>query len=255
MLELRENGFTRGKVMNKFSYYEDTYKVTDIAVIESVRCDDRGSFILLDHTIFYPQGGGQPSDQGQLRLGDINIFVLSAKMIDGEIHHYTDKDYSHIIGQQVNCYLDQEKRLLHSKLHTSGHLISNVLESLYPFYKAIKGHHFPGECYVEFIAKNSDPINIDLELLKREIAAMITQSQQVQSIFVTQEQFSKICSDTSYSIPMNKIQSIRLVKIGNFSYQACGGTHIRATSELQGLEIIKIKAKGISLKVYYSIKE
>ena len=74
-------------------------------------------------------------------------------------------------------------------------------------------------------------------------------------IFVTDEQFSKICSDTSYSIPTNRIQSIRLVKIGNFSYQACGGTHIRVTSELQDLEIIKIKAKCISLKVYYSIKE
>lgn len=241
--------------MNQFSYYEDTYKVTDIAVIESVGCDDKGYFILLDHTIFYPQGGGQPSDQGHLCLGDINILVLSVKMINGEIRHYTDEDYSYIVGQQVNCYVVQEKRLLHSKLHTSGHLISNVLESLYPSYKAIKGHHFPGECYVEFIAKNSDLMNIDLELLKREITAMITQSQQVQSIFVTDEQFSKMCSDTSYNMPTNRVQPIRLVKIGSFSYQACGGTHIRATTELQGLEIIKIKVKGTSLKVYYSIKD
>lgn len=241
--------------MNKFSYYEDTYKVADTAVIESVQCDDKGYFILLDHTIFYPQGGGQPSDQGQLGLGDLNISVLSAKMINGDIRHYIDKDYSHIVGQQVNCHVDQKKRLHHSKLHTSGHLISNVLESLYPSYKAIKGHHFPGECYVEFIAKNSDLMNIDLALLKQEMALVITQDQQVQSMFVTDEQFRKIGLDTPYAIPTNGVQSIRLVKIGDFSYQACGGTHIRSTSELQGLEIMKIKVKGTSLKVYYSIKE
>lgn len=242
-------------VMNKFSYYEDTYKVMDVAVIKSVGFDDKGYFILLDHTIFYPQGGGQPSDQGQLCLGNTNILVLSVKMVNGEIRHYTDKDYTYIVGQQVNCRISQEKRLLHSKLHTSGHLISNVLESLYPSYKAIKGHHFPGECYVEFIAKNSEDMNIDLVLFQKEITAMITQSQQVQSIFVTDEQFSKICSDTSYNIATNRVQSIRLVKIGDFAYQACGGTHIRETSELQGLEIIKIKAKGTSLKVCYSIKD
>lgn len=255
MLKLRKDDFTGSSEMDKFTYYKDTYKATDVAVIESVRCDDKGYFILLDHTIFYPQGGGQPSDQGQLRSDEITILVFSTKMVDGEIRHYTDKDFTYLVGRQVSCHLDQEKRLQHSKLHTSGHLISNILESLYPSYKAIKGHHFPGECYVEFIAKNSDLKNIDLELLKREMAVVISQDQQVQSLFVTDEQFREICPDTSYSIPTNRRQSIRLVKIGNFSYQACGGTHIRSTSELKSLEIVKIKAKGSSLKVYYSMEE
>ena len=238
---------------HKYAFYED--KIVDMAIIESAHSDDKGYFILLDHTIFYPQGGGQPSDQGQIRFGDGSISVLSAKMIDGEIRHYTDQDCSYAVGQQVKCHLDQEKRLYHSQLHTSGHLISHVLESLYPPYKAIKGHHFPGECYVEFVAKNGDLMNIDCELLQQELAAVITQDQQVQSMFVTEEQFREISSDTAYSLPKSGIQSIRLVKIGNFSYQACGGTHVKATSELQGLEIIKIKVKGNSLKVYYSIKE
>lgn len=224
-------------------------------IVESVQKDERGFFILLDHTIFYPQGGGQPSDQGWLKLGDSTISVLSTKMVNGEIRHYVDQDYSHLVGQRVNCYIDQEKRLLHSKLHTSGHFISNILEPHYPCYKAVKGHHFPGECYVEFIVVNNGPVDIDLELLNREIAEQITKNQEVQSMCVTEEQFREICPDATQNIPKDRMQSIKLVRIGGFPYQACGGTHVQTTSELHGLEITKIKVKNSSLKVYYAIQE
>ena len=240
---------------NKLSYYEDGNKVADRAVIESVQSDDKGHFILLDHTIFYPQGGGQFLDQGQLQLGDSTIPILSVRMVDGEVRHYTDQDYSYAVGQKVSCSLNQEKRLLHSKLHTSGHLISNVLESHYQSYKAVKGHHFPGECFVEFSANNGSPAEIDVDLLKREINALISQDQPVLSIFVTEAQFRAACPDTPYAIPTTQTQSMRLVKIGSFSYQPCGGMHVMTTSQLRGLEITKVKTKNTSMKVYYSIKE
>lgn len=236
---------------NKLSYYEDPHKVADEATIASVQMDDKGYFILLDHTIFYPQGGGQPSDQGRLELDDTTIPVLAARTVDGEVRHYTDQNYTHVVGKRVQCIVDRERRLLHAKLHTSGHLISNVLETLYSSYKAIKGHHFPGECYVEFAVKSGDPQNIDLERVKREITTCINQNQQVHAIFVTEEQFRAICPDPAYAISATRTQSIRLVKIGNFSYQPCGGLHVKTTSELQGLEIIKLKTKTTSTKIYY----
>lgn len=236
---------------NKLFYYEDPHKVADEATIVSLQRDDRGHFILLDHTIFYPQGGGQPSDQGRLELDDTIIPILAVRMVDGEVRHYTDQDYSHVVGKRVRCIVDRERRLLHAKLHTFGHLISNVLENLYPSYKAIKGHHFPGECYVEFVVKGGNPENIDLERVKREIAACINQNQQVQAVFVTEEQFRAICPDPAYAISAARTQSIRLVRIGNFSYQPCGGLHVSTTSELQGLEIIKLKMKATSAKIYY----
>jgi alanyl-tRNA synthetase len=236
---------------NKLSYYEDPHKVADEATIVSLQRDDKSYFVLLDHTIFYPQGGGQPSDQGRLELDATTIPVLAARMVDGEVRHYIDQDYSHIVGKRVQCIVDRERRLLHAKLHTFGHLISNVLENLYPSYKAIKGHHFPGECYVEFVIKSDNPENIDLERVKREIAACINQNRQVQAVFVTEEQFRTICPDSANAIPAARTQSIRLVKIGNFSYQPCGGLHVSTTLELQGLEITKFKMKTTSAKIYY----
>lgn len=238
--------------MNKLSYFESTYKFEDVAVIESIQKDDKGYFITLDHTIFYPQGGGQPADQGLLQLSNMSIPIVSVKMVNSEIRHYTDQNYSPIVGQKVQCCLNQEKRLLHAKLHTAGHLISNILESLYPNYRAIKGHHFPNECYVEFINNNGDFENIDVNLLNQQIAKIISESQSITAMFIDRDKLSEICPDLSYHIKANEL--IRVVRIGSFRYQPCGGTHVDTTSELHGLEVTKFKINKGTIKVSYIIK-
>jgi alanyl-tRNA synthetase len=233
--------------MDNFTYSDKN----DEAMIESANKDEKGPFIVLNQTIFYPQGGGQPSDQGQVCFKDRSIPVLSVRRIDGEIRHYTDQEYSQWIGEQVRCQVDLIKRKLHSRLHTAGHLISHVVEKMYPACKAIKGHHFPGECYVEFLAK--ERVAIDSESIKRKMNEVIQQRQNVDSLFVTEAQFRELCPDLAYEVSKNRGQAIRLIKIGDFAYQPCGGTHVKETSELLGLDILKIKAKDRSLKIYYTL--
>ena len=55
------------------SYFEDTYKFKGRAIISAVNKDENGPFIILNQTLFHPQGGGQPSDQGTLQVGDVTI--------------------------------------------------------------------------------------------------------------------------------------------------------------------------------------
>lgn len=233
-------------------YYENTYQFSDIANIESVGKDDRGSYIILDRTIFYPQGGGQPSDQGYLKLGTINIPINSVKMVEKEIRHYTDQEYKEAIGQIIYCYIDQDKRILHAKCHSAGHLISNIIEEIYPDYKAVKGHHFPGECYVEFIAKDSNLRDMNLALLTQKIAEAISENQSVKSMFVTNDQLTQICPALPYEVPKN--QFIRVVRLGNFGYQPCGGTHVATLSELKECNLTKFKIKNDMLKIYYTME-
>lgn len=234
------------------AYYEDTYRFCDKAVVTSLGKDEKGYFIVLDKTIFYPQGGGQPSDKGHLIYNEKKIPIHSVKMVDKQIRHYTNMEYAEIVSHPVILQIDQNSRMLHAKLHTGGHLISNVVERIYQDCKAVKGHHFPGECYVEFIVKtNKTAPELDIALLDQKINELINENRQLEKTNVSTEQLATICPDLPYAIPQG--ESVRLIKIASFEYQPCGGTHINSLSELKGLKLVKYKIKDNKIKIYYTI--
>jgi alanyl-tRNA synthetase len=233
------------------AYFEDTYKFTDSARITKAAKDEQGNFIVLNQTIFYPQGGGQPSDQGSIEIGEISIPIHSVKSVEQEIRHYTDEDYSHLIEQEGMCILDQGLRLLNARLHTAGHLISNVIEASYPQWVAQKGHHFPEQCYVEFVDQSWAGENISLVWVHKEIEKAIAMDLVIQKDQMTGDKFQEWCPNLPYSVP--KEQSLRVVRIGDFPFSPCGGTHVRSLKELNGLKITKHKIKKNILKIYYDI--
>lgn len=218
------------------AYFEDTYRFEDQAVITAMGQDENGHFILLNQTIFHPQGGGQPSDQGTLQMKDIIIPIHRVKTVDNMIKHYTDKDYGPLIGQTVSCTLDQEKRLTHARLHTAGHLISHIIESLAPHWNSVKGHHFPNECYVEFTSQNGNLEPFSEKLLTQEIEKYIELD----------------CSITTNQVVGDKV-IVRSVRIGDFPFSPCGGTHVKSLKELKGLKITRIKIKNNTMKISYGI--
>ena len=233
-------------------YLEDTYQFSCPAKIQATHQDSEGSYMLLDKTIFYPQGGGQPSDQGTIIAGGLIIPIQKVKHVENEIKHYTDRSYSHLVGQNVECAISKETRLLHSKLHTAGHLISHIVEKLHPNWSAQKGHHFPKECYIEFISKAEDLEACAFEEINQEIKQCIYKNYSIETLDTSKDEFSKFCPNIDFAIP--NTPSIRLMRIEGFPYQPCGGTHIKGLEELAGLEIIKFKRKGKTLKVHYEIK-
>lgn len=233
------------------AYFEDTYKFTDKATVISTSKDEQGHYIVLNQTIFYPQGGGQPSDQGTLHFGDMVIPIHSVKSVDQEIRHYTDRDYTHLNAQEGLCTLDQERRLLNAKLHTSGHLISNIIERSYPQWVAVKGHHFPNECYVELVDKSWGLENISVDAANEEIEKAIALDLVLHKDQITGDKLQELCPNLPYSLP--KGQNIRVVRLGDFPFQPCGGTHVKSLNELNGLRIAKHKVKKNSMKIYYDI--
>jgi len=194
--------------------------------------DEQGCFIILERTEFYPQGGGQPSDRGTLEVSGAKIAIQKVKSIEEKIRHYTDQDCSEWVGQIGKFELDPQTRFLHSKLHTSGHLIGHLVEQKFPQWRAMKGHHFPKECYVEFSSHNGLSSSPSVELLNQNILEVIESRAEIQT---------------------QNDQPIRMVRIGEFPFAACGGTHVKNTQELQGLFVSKIKVKNNSLKIYYGV--
>lgn len=233
-------------------YLKDTYQFSHPAQVSSTQSDVLGHYILLDQTIFYPQGGGQPSDQGNIIAENIVIPIHQVKCVDNEIRHYTNQDYSHLVGKNVECSIFKEIRLLHSQLHTAGHLVSNIVENLYSNWTAQKGHHFPKECYVEFSLKAEFPVVPSLDTINQEIIACIMKDYCIETLEISNDKLLQFCPNINYAIP-NK-PSIRVMRIGEFPYQPCGGTHIKQLSELNGLTVTKYKVKSNTLKIYYDIQ-
>lgn len=232
-------------------YSEDTYVFSGNAMIEGMGSDERGFYIILDETIFYPQGGGQPSDIGLIKSDDIIVPIVSVRAVEGEIRHYADQAYEVSPGAHVVCEIDGDRRIKNAKLHTAGHLIANILEKLYQGIKANKGHHFPCECYVEFSAIGLDATDVSLDVVNTAIQEVIAKAHTIEFRFVEHEELKILCPDLPYSIPSGK--KLRVSKIGDFPYQPCGGTHVSNTSELSGLFVHKFKLKGGDLKIYYDI--
>ena len=214
--------------------------------------DELGFYIVLDQTLFYPQGGGQPSDSGSIEASTHErISVQKVKWVNGEVRHYVDRDCTDIAGQTIQCHIDPHGRAFHSKLHTSGHLISNLVEKSYPNWRAVKGHHFPKECYVEFKCKIGQERDLSAESLNNEVKQFLETPVFTQSDQVSPGALKTLCPEIHFEAPDN--QPIRVVRIGDFSFSPCGGTHVESTKELQGLIITKTRVKKNTLKVFYDL--
>lgn len=231
-------------------YLNDTYQFEVEAQIIRASLGGSGAYVVLDKTVFSPQGGGQPSDQGTIAGDGFVLLVSSVKLIDGEIRHFVDQDADAWVGSGVICHIDSERRLLNARLHSGGHLISNVVENMYPAWKAVKGHHFPGESYVEFKGKpGSSAIQEEIQRALLQAASADMPSK------IEHWPRDKVIELFPYmaSILTNN-DDVRIMAIGDFPAAPCSGTHVKSSGELKGLEIESIKIKGDTMKVKYGVK-
>jgi Ser-tRNA(Ala) deacylase AlaX len=133
----------------------------------------------------------------------------------------------------VELRIDVQRRQLHSRFHTAGHLIAALVEQLLPGAKACAGHHWPGEARVEFFFEGILPEN-----LQQSIETAITDTINV-------------------DLAVRRIQSHegdRYVQIGNFPALRCGGTHCGHLKELGSVTLRAIKMKKDRLRVGYDVE-
>jgi len=113
-------------------YYKDPYLREIDAKIVDVRKEKDRVEVVLDRTIFYPEGGGQPGDRGVIKGNDFEIMVEDTIEKNGEIFHI-GKLRGEIPkeGEKVKLYLDWEWRYGNMQMHTGQHILSAVLKKLY----------------------------------------------------------------------------------------------------------------------------
>ncbi len=225
--------------MTEDLFREDAYLKSCEAVVVGV--NERGG-ILLDRTVFYPTGGGQPGDSGSLTLEDGTSLQISTTVYGdslAEIIHVPEDGQSiPAVGTKVTAAVDWERRYKLMRMHTALHIICASLKT------QISG------CQ---IAEEESRIDLNLpdppkkEDVAAAVNAEIARDYTISTRWITDAELDAhpdLIKSMSVTPPRGS-GKVRLVGIGeNFDLQPCGGTHVAHTSEIGAVEITKIENKG-----------
>lgn len=204
--------------------------------------NERGG-IVLDQTIFYATGGGQPGDTGQLLRPDGSAIAIGATVYDPAdkslvIHVPAEGQPSPAIGETVTIRLDWEPRYSRMRIHTALHLLSVVLP-----YPVTGGSIGNGEGRLDFDIPEGGLDKADIEA---RLNALVARHAAVTERWITDAELDANPGlvKTMSVKPPRGAGHVRLVAIGDIDLQPCGGTHVRNTSEIGPLVVTDIEKKG-----------
>ncbi|KYH39848.1 MAG: Alanyl-tRNA editing protein AlaX-M [Candidatus Bathyarchaeota archaeon B26-2] len=232
----------------KALYLEDSYLKECDAHVVSVK-DER--YVILDQTIFYPGGGGQPCDTGIIKKGDEVYRVVHVKRSQGEVLHEVDGSGLKP-GDKVHCIIDWDRRYRLMRSHTAAHVFASLLcretgalitgnqLGLERIRFDFNLKEFNREILRRYIEKTND-------ILKRDIP--------VRWYEVPREEALKIPGviRMAKALPP-KLPRLRLVEIVGIDIEADGGTHVRNLREVGQLRMLKAENKGKNnRRVYFSL--
>lgn len=229
-----------------------SFEFSGSEVVDTFKNESGKTVLILDKTIFYPQGGGQSFDIGEIYTQSSVFSVEEVRFVDGLVHHIgTYKNGDIKAGDIVNLKIDPERKTLNSKLQSAGHLIDIALRNAgFKEIIPLKGYHFPDGPYVEYVGEiNGENI---AEKLQEELNKMINTGYEVVTKLSTLEEAKSCCYFFPPHIPEGK--PVRIVAVWNNEFIPCGGTHVSNITELRGLKVKEVKQKKGNTRVSYSIE-
>jgi Ser-tRNA(Ala) deacylase AlaX len=202
--------------------------------------------IELDRTVFYPLGGGQAGDSGTLLLEDgTTLRVLDSRKSkrpgatpDDTLHVLDPADLSRLaVGAAVRADIDWDRRYRHMRFHTATHLLCAVVKEL------VDGCSITTD-YARLDFAMTAPL--EKAAVQAGLEGLITQAHEVSCEWVTDEEMianPQLVKSMSVSPPMG-FGRVRLLRVHDVDLQACGGTHVRNTSEIGAVRVAKIEKKS-----------
>jgi len=223
-------------------FRDDAYLQDCTATVTAI--NDRGG-IVLDRTVFYPTGGGQPGDAGVLNWqgGEAAIVTAVKGGAPDEIVHVPAEGAAlPAVGSQVTARLDWETRYRHMRVHTALHLLSVVIPL-----PVTGGSVSADKGRLDFDMPEAPE---DREALERRLNELIAADHAVTTEWITDAELEAnpgLVKTMAVKPPMGQGR-VRLVRIGagdaTVDLQPCGGTHVRSTAEIGKVAFGKIEKKG-----------
>ena len=230
--------------------YTDAYAQTADAVVVAVGADGTAA-VTLDRTVFYPGGGGQPADTGNLtRAADGTTWIVrSAHKADGEIVHdlaisgAATADMLPAVGDHVTVEIDWRRRHLLMRTHTALHVLCGVVWRDYGA-QVTGGNMEPGSGRMDF----------EFERMSAELVGEIEARVNAELAAAREIRVAILPRDEAFAIPdliRTKINllppgipEVRTIEIVGLDLQADGGTHVANTREVGTIRVTGYESKG-----------
>ena len=221
-------------------YSTDQYARAADATIVDVDPDD--GRVLLDRTVFYPGGGGQPHDLGELLLGEDRLAVTRVAADGRGVWHWLDGGLPGT-GTPVRAAVDWERRYRLMRTHTAMHALCGVVWERFAS-PVTGGNMEPGVGRLDFELPDWDPE--DREPLEAELNVQLAAARPVEIAFLPREVADRDPSliRTKVSLLPASLTEVRVVDIVGLDRQADGGTHVASTLEVGRVRIAKVESKG-----------
>ncbi|MEO3992943.1 MAG: alanine--tRNA ligase [Desulfurococcaceae archaeon TW002] len=199
-----------------------------------------GEYVVLEETVFYPEGGGQEPDTGYLFLGEDTYRVVDTQKVDGVILHKLEKLMpEHVVGSVVRGVIDWERRYKLMRHHTATHVILGAARKIF-------GSHV----WQAGAEKTEDRARLDITHYKAltddEVRAIedlankvVLEGREVRTYFMPKYEAEGKYGFVLYEGGVVLEPIIRVVEIDGLDAEACFGTHLSNTREIGALKIVK----------------
>jgi misacylated tRNA(Ala) deacylase len=220
-------------------FRDDAYCQETSAVVTAVTPEGG---IVVDRTVFYANGGGQPGDRGTLTRADgceivIETAIYGPSKVDVIHVPATDCELPEL-GEAVTLRLDWPTRHKRMRMHTALHLLSVAL----PF-PVTGGSIGEEESRLDFDIPEG---GLDKDAITAKLAEMIATGASVRERWISDEELLAnpgLVKTMAVKPPMGT-GKVRLVEIEGLDLQPCGGTHVRSLDEIGAVQVTKIEKKG-----------
>ena len=220
-------------------FREDSYLASLPAIVTSI---DSSGALVLDKTVFYPSGGGQPGDVGNFIREDGSVASIGNTVYaaDGQtiLHVLGEKAAPFRPGERIQAQIDWGRRFKLMRAHTGLHLLCAIV----PF-PVTGGQIGEAQGRLDFDMPDGAP---DRDELTEKLNALIEANHKVSHRYISEEQLDQ----NPQLVRTMKVQPprgrgrVRLVEIKGVDLQPCGGTHVATTGEIRRAMVTKIEKKG-----------
>ena len=223
------------------AYEREPYRTSLETRVVASGADAGRPWAVLEDTILYPEGGGQPSDRGTLN----GVAVLDVQKREGAIRHTLAAP---VAEGPADIVLDWERRFDHMQQHTGQHLLSAVAQDRFAW-ETTAFHLGPDVSDVELAAPSLSPK--DLARLEEAVAAEIRAARPVVPRRVSLEEFRTLPVRTR-GLPEGFTGDVRLVEIAGVDLNTCGGTHLANTAEIETIPLLWAESLRGGTRVFFA---
>lgn len=216
-------------------FYQDAYLREFEAEVIDCFPDKKGFGVILSDTLFYPEGGGQPSDKGTLAGKE----VLDVKRKNGTVIHYLSEALP--INEKVRGIIDWKTRFDHMVQHSGEHLFTGVIHQMFGYENT--GFHMGEESVV---LDYSGPLSKEeLKIVEQKTFEAITSNIPFEILYPSKEELAAM----SYRSKKEIEGKLRIIRAGDVDTCACCGTHVHLSGEIGYLKVIGLSNKKDGARV------